>query len=319
MTFIKKLQNYLIKRITYQKQIRLNQRNIYILPTRQGMAFSMLLFLLLVSGINFNNSLIYFLTFLLVSITLSTMFYAHKSLHGLTVYTTDGKDSYCGDYTNPQLNIEIPKTKQWFPLSLSIEYQGTRHIINCYQQAQVSITLRIKATKRGYLKLPVIILSTIFPLGFFRAWSNLKLHNTTIIYPQPIPCQYQAKTQLQNHKQNKITPLIMDNEDFYGLDNYVYGQSLKKIHWKSTAKHQQWMSKLFEQKTGQQQFSFDINQLTSLPNIESKLSCLSYLLIQAEKNKQLYSLKSDKTFIPSGSGKQHLKKCMRLLALHSAT
>ena len=45
-----------------------SQRNIFILPTGAGVVFGVLLLIMLITGINYQNSLIYLLTFLLGAI-----------------------------------------------------------------------------------------------------------------------------------------------------------------------------------------------------------------------------------------------------------
>ena len=49
--------------------VGLNARRVYILPTRAGMAFSLLLFVMLVAGLNYGNNVALMLTFLLAGFT----------------------------------------------------------------------------------------------------------------------------------------------------------------------------------------------------------------------------------------------------------
>jgi len=58
----------------------LTQRRLYILPTKQGLAFALLLFIMLLGSINYSNSLGYFLTFLLASLSVVTIFHTMKML-----------------------------------------------------------------------------------------------------------------------------------------------------------------------------------------------------------------------------------------------
>ncbi|MCK5387455.1 MAG: DUF58 domain-containing protein, partial [Gammaproteobacteria bacterium] len=58
----------------------LTQRRVYILPTKQGLAFALLLFIMLLGSINYSNSLGYFLTFLLASLSVVTIFHTYNNL-----------------------------------------------------------------------------------------------------------------------------------------------------------------------------------------------------------------------------------------------
>ena len=52
------------------QQITLDRRRIYALPTRYGILFAVMLFVMLLGSINYNNSLGFLLTFLLASMGL---------------------------------------------------------------------------------------------------------------------------------------------------------------------------------------------------------------------------------------------------------
>src|ERR1700754_1807501 len=62
--------------------LTLARRRLYILPTRAGVGFGLLLLLMLVAGLNYANSLALFLTFLLTGFTLVTMHHCHRNLLG---------------------------------------------------------------------------------------------------------------------------------------------------------------------------------------------------------------------------------------------
>src|ERR1700737_4583774 len=62
--------------------LTLSRRRLYILPTRAGMGFGLLLILMLVAGLNYANSIALFLTFLLTGFTLVTMHQCHRNLLG---------------------------------------------------------------------------------------------------------------------------------------------------------------------------------------------------------------------------------------------
>ncbi|MGD8886577.1 MAG: DUF58 domain-containing protein, partial [Gammaproteobacteria bacterium] len=55
--------------------VDLTQRRIFILPTRQGILFAIVLVIMLIGSINYNNSLGYLLTFLLASVAVVSILY----------------------------------------------------------------------------------------------------------------------------------------------------------------------------------------------------------------------------------------------------
>src|ERR1700755_2634797 len=65
--------------------LTLARRRLYILPTRTGLGFGLLLLVMLVAGLNYANSLALFLTFLLTGFTLVTMHHCHRNLLGASL------------------------------------------------------------------------------------------------------------------------------------------------------------------------------------------------------------------------------------------
>src|SRR5205807_122062 len=67
--------------------VALERRRLYILPSGTGVAFAALLFLMLIAGLNYGNSLALFLTFLLGAFALAAMQQCHRNLLGIAVLT----------------------------------------------------------------------------------------------------------------------------------------------------------------------------------------------------------------------------------------
>src|SRR5215471_6398170 len=65
-----------------QLPVTLERRRLYILPTRGGLAYTALLFLMLLAGLNYANSLALFFTFLLTGFALVVMQQCHRNLLG---------------------------------------------------------------------------------------------------------------------------------------------------------------------------------------------------------------------------------------------
>src|SRR5205823_2039836 len=65
--------------------VALERRRLYILPTGTGVGFAVLLFLMLIAGLNYGNSLALFLTFSLSAFALVAMQQCHRNLLGVAV------------------------------------------------------------------------------------------------------------------------------------------------------------------------------------------------------------------------------------------
>src|SRR5699024_2538312 len=76
-------QRWLKKRIPASSQVRLNHRRIFIMPTRAGMGLLLLLLIMLIGAINYQNSLIYAVVFLLGSLFWVGLHHTYRNLAGL--------------------------------------------------------------------------------------------------------------------------------------------------------------------------------------------------------------------------------------------
>ena len=77
--------------------VTLTQRRIFILPTRRGVGFSVLLLLMLVGDINYGLSLGYVLTFLLATMAVMSMLYAFRNMADLQVQAGHCEAIFAGE------------------------------------------------------------------------------------------------------------------------------------------------------------------------------------------------------------------------------
>jgi len=310
-----RLQKYLNKRINYQESVTLNNKNIYILPTKQGLFFALINLLMLITAINFSNSLIFALTFFLASMSMVSMLYTHKSLLGLTFQTGIAKPIFCNKTASIPLFISSINDN-YLPCKLDIKYDSNhknKQSIDLIQQDK-NLYLSIKATQRGYIKIPSIRVSTIFPLGLFYAWSNIKLKTHSLAYPSPLSSPFKLEKSSDNSESN--TTDRKGTSDFSGLNKYCAGESLNHIHWKAYAKQQGLYTKNYSDGMTTKKYWLDLEQFDSQINIETRLHYLTEMILNAEKNSDSYGLKIKNKLIPINNGSAHQHKCLALLALY---
>ena len=96
-------QRWLDRRIPAANSITLTQRSIFIVPSKVGGAVVLLLILLIVTAINYQNSLIYGLTFWVFSVAMSALLFTYRNLSGLTIKTSQGVNGFSGQYVEIQL------------------------------------------------------------------------------------------------------------------------------------------------------------------------------------------------------------------------
>lgn len=310
---LKRLQNYLQSRINYQENVALTNNKIYILPTKAGLFFALILFLMLITAINFSNSLIYLLTFFLASLAIVSLFFAQKSLLGLSFQAGIASPVFCKQISHIPLNISFAVNYQPLPNSLTIECENFKLAIDVLEQQEATM-LPIKTHSRGYVKIPTITISSLFPFGLFNAWSNIKLSNQSIVYPHPLKSNSDIQLSQVSADSGKQSN-NKGSEDFLGLDKFIPGQSLKQVHWKAYAKQQGMYIKIFSGGSQSTRHWFDIEMFEAFITIEQRLSYLAYFIIQADKNGESYGLKIVNQSIAINNGTPHKHQCLKVLAL----
>ena len=69
----RRFSRWINRRIPRADSVLFSQKNIFILPTGAGVVFGILLLIMLITGINYQNSLIYLLTFMLGALFVGAM------------------------------------------------------------------------------------------------------------------------------------------------------------------------------------------------------------------------------------------------------
>lgn len=306
------LQRFFIGEGPKQAPYLLTHRRVYILPTRQGLAFALLLFIMLLGSINYSNSLGYFLTFLLASLSVVTIFHTYNNLLKLSFGTATCPPAFSGDQAEIILKINNVNHHKRFSINaFTAEKIKTSSDIpeNCYTHLPV----KHRYLLRGYQALPRITIESRFPFGLFRAWSFIQLDQSQLVYPKPsndVALPVKSAGLSEGNKQ-----LNTGSDDFKGLRSYIEGDPLQHIHWKSYARHHTLQTKEFSSTASDELWLSWTD--TTASGVEARLSQLTRWLLIAENSHLIYGLNIPSITVKPGSGQQHLDHCLKQLALYN--
>ncbi len=308
----KRWASWLSRRIPASHEVKLNQRSIFIVPSKTGWLFCLLLVLMLITAINYQNSLIYGLTFWLFSFALSAMIFTYRNLSGLTIKTSQKVSGFSGD------TIEVP-------IRISDSQRSHQGLVFSWpQHTSVTITSEVHKNQekeifipypldiRGHLKTERLRLESRYPFGLYKAWTWLQLKTPGIIFPSPIHSPYLAG-EGEGDDEPRDANLQVGNDEFIGLRSYQKGDSLKHIAWKYLAKGKGLLSKEYDNQQLSMQW-FDWHSLHG-QGVEDKLSHLTGWVLQAEREGRAYGLRLPNTAIAPSNGDQHRDYCLSQLAL----
>jgi len=301
-----------LSRLPFADRIALNQRNVYILPTRAGLLLGATLLVLLVTSINYQLNLGYLLTFLLAGCALVAMHVAHATLRGLTMHLIAPDACHSGATAQFFINLQNDRKRPRYGLSLAVQDLGHWVDTDVAAQASASVQLAFTPPKRGLHRLPTLTAQTLFPLGTFRVWTLWRPAAQVLVYPAPEahpPPLPASSAQISNRQ----SPGLHQAGEPDGLRAYRRGDSLKTIVWKKAAKTGELVSR--DQTALQPHLLWLEPQHTGLGQLEAQLSRLCAWVLMAEQAGLRYGLRLSGQEIAPASGPAHQQRCLQALAL----
>ncbi|HLA75779.1 MAG TPA: DUF58 domain-containing protein, partial [Gammaproteobacteria bacterium] len=199
--------------------VTLGRPRIFILPTRQGMLFALILFTMLLGSINYSNNLGFALTFLLAGMSFLAILHTYRNLAGLEFSAGRSAPVFAGDTALFNVIVHNPSARARYALLLALDQQPVL-VPELPPQGTQSINLAHPATQRGWLAMGRLTASTRFPLGLFCAWSYLQVEARCLVYPAPRGAPALSMTAHDGtggHSQSA------GDEDFAGQRNYRAG------------------------------------------------------------------------------------------------
>ena len=100
---------WLDRRIPAARQLELNQRRIFILPSAAGVTFAVTLLVMLLAAINYQNSMAYALTFLLGALFVVAILHTYRNLAGLQLSASNNSAVFSGEQAAFTVQLHSPQ------------------------------------------------------------------------------------------------------------------------------------------------------------------------------------------------------------------
>jgi uncharacterized protein (DUF58 family) len=284
--------------------IELHRRRIYIVPTGFGMAFTVLLMVMMVGSLNYSNNAALLLTCMLGAATAISMLVAFRALNGLRVRGLRAGHATAGQPIDVTFDFEATRLRQAVRLDIG---EGTRAFD---VQGRTDVTVSIPTELRGWLSMPRFCVWTTWPLGLFRAWSWMHPNYAVLVWPRPEISGPAPTLPAQDNRRQRLHR----GEDLAALRDYRSGDSMRHIAWKASARHESLLVKDYEQPEARQEWSLDWRQLHGMDD-ETRIARLARWLGEAQMQGRQWSLWLPGEVIELGSGPAHYARCMSALAL----
>lgn len=293
------------------RPVTLARPRIFILPTRLGLLFALILFTILLGAVNYGNSLGLALSFLLAGMGFIAILHTYRNLARLEFSIGRVEPVFAGQTAHFSVLIKnagaarhalVMHTERAPPVGVS---HIAAHSVAC-------APLALPALRRGELPLGRLTVSTRFPLGLFCAWSYLQLDARCLVYPAPRTAPEPARgTEIEQG----VRAQRQGDDDFSGQRAYRAGDTLARINWKAVARGMGWMTKEFADTQGGAPWA-DWNALHA-PDTELRLSQLCQIVLDLDRSGQPFGLRLPGRQIEPARGDTHRHACLAALALFS--
>ena len=289
----------------------LNPRQIYILPTRWGILYAVMLILLLVGSINYSISLGYYVTFLLASLGNIAMLHTWRNLVHLKATVQPASPVFAGNIA--LLPLQIADTKNRARYAIAAQFEDNAIVAEDIANDSNQIFLAsLQTQQRGWQTLPRIKLHTEFPLLLFHAWAYVDNPQQLLVYPKPSannmapPISNSVQIGGKNHT-------ARGDEDFDGHKTYQVGDAPSRVDWKASSKGIGMFSKQYSG-NGSAALLLDWDMTTGI-DVEARISQLTQWVIDAQLAQRHFGLRLPSLTLQPNNSEAHYHQALIALAL----
>lgn len=291
---------------------RIAARQIYILPTAMGLGLGLVLTLMLVGSLNYQNNLGLLFTFLFAAVALVAMHHTWYALLGLRVQARGGAPVFAGQRAS--FGVDVHNDRRGPRGDLVVRVGSEDHppvYLPGLDLARVQVGL--PTARRGWLALPEVRIDTRYPLGLFRAWCYARTEARVLVYPSPAR-QAPELPLAPARRLGAEGGLGQGAGDFVGSRGYRPGDPPRHLDWKALARGRGLVTKQFG---GDQAVEvwLDLRQVQG-SDLEGRLAQLCRQVLDAAGQGLAFGLRLPGLEIPLGLGEEHRQRCLAALATY---
>lgn len=264
-------------------------------------------------GATYTNNLVYLLAFVLFSLGMITMLQTHANLKYLSILNLNVTPGFAGDTLPVTFTVSNRSSLACHSVEVEAIFQGERSstILRFVPElGRASGHLELKSTKRGVFALEGLRISTVFPLGLFRAWFWTESSAPVVVFPAPRGTLALKPVELKAGESGLGS--TSNGEDFSGHKNFIDGHSLRHVDWKALARGRPKMLKVFQDGSSKVH-KIDLQQIP-ISDPEARLSQASQWILNAKHRQEAVALRVKNGWTTSSAEGGHFLRCLRELA-----
>ena len=303
---------WLKRRLPPARTIVLEQKRLFIFPSRPGFLFIGTLLIMLLTAINYQNNLAYGLTFWLAMLFVVAIHFTHGNLMQLTLTAVGAESVYPGQRAEFRIRLSC-SSKRSGHYSIRLTWPDSEALVDVPAGEAIEVSLFQTVGGRGWFEPPRLTVESGYPLGLLRCWSFAELAVKALVWPKPIPAP--APTHVRGGDDAVGFSDASGVEDLAGFRDYRVGDSLRHVDWRGLARGQQTLQTRQYSAPAREDHWLDWDAFPDAP-VELRLSWLCWLALQYDARGDQYGLRLPDEEIPLATGDRHRERVLRALALY---
>jgi len=301
--------NWVRRRAPAAPPLTLAYRQIFILPTRFGWLLGLLMLGMLLGSLNFNNNLGLLTTFIVVSVAHSSLLIAFRNLRGLNITSVSAASVFAGQ--SARVRVGLRNDENRVRPGLTLFSSDDSDDIDIEPQASAEAIINIETQRRGWMTLPRIGVQTTHPTGLCRAWSWFWADQKLLVWPKPADTP-PALPSGHGSSGSREFDQRQDGDSFYSLREWRQGDSLHRVAWKSSQRHDTLLSREYRNEESDQL----VLNLESAPgeDNEARISVLTAWVLQARDQGSSWILEAGGKRLGPDAGVEFERRCLDQLA-----
>lgn len=288
--------------------IALHSRRIYILPTRFGMLFALVVLAMLMGALNFNNNPALLLTFVVISIAILSFHHTVNNLRGLSLDGVRATPVHAGELMQVEFLISADGTTE--RPELILDHGGREVPFTLALGNRQVVTMPMPTHSRGCFSSGRLRLWTEYPFAIVWAWSWLHPDQPLLVYPRPETAAPPLPGQSSDAAGNQFRS---PGEDWQGLREHHAGDTPRRIAWRASARADRLLVKEFADPLNDA-LVLDYAELSAL-DPEQRISRLTRWVLEARDRQLTFRLLLPGQEFGPGTGPDFIAQSLRALAL----
>jgi uncharacterized protein (DUF58 family) len=299
------------RRTRLESESHLNHKRLYILPSKAGLGFLVLIFALWLLATNFENNLVFMLCFLLLALWVVSIHFTHGTLSGLRVKPVRAQSVFKGEAAAVELCFSQvrPRSREQVLLRFA---GGEPLMITLNKAGDTFVTVLAPTTRRGFLDPGLLTVESVYPVGLMRVWAYLHFRFDAAVFPAPTPDIVRASGRRGSGEGHYSG--TSGSEEYVGLKTFEVGDSLRHVAWKQYAREQGLWSKQYGDSVDSRVW-IDWEDYAGM-DTEQRLSRMTWQVCECEAQGKVFGLRLPGEELPPNQGSAHRQSALRRLALH---